>query len=153
MASTAVTFLFLVCFFEYKRIKSTGRETEKLNIQWGTKLPQRVGMWWHLPTLSTWTWSTVGLKKKKHFGMVRALSHWLTLSRIIDNHHWSRRAAHGCCGVPKWGEGRGSGFLGTTSARWCLQMCKVIFNVCTGEDNVIVIHACAERGNEMGYTL
>lgn len=51
---------------------------------------------------------------KKHFGMLRALSHWLTLSRIIGNH---RRAAHGCCGIPKWGEEWSPGFLGATSVR------------------------------------
>lgn len=43
------------------------------------------------------------------------LCHWLTLSRIMDNHHRKRRAAHWSAGIPQWGMGWRSGFLGATT--------------------------------------
>lgn len=43
------------------------------------------------------------------------LCHWLTLSRIMDNHHRKCRAAHWSAGVPPWGMGWRSGFLGATT--------------------------------------
>lgn len=88
------------CLFKHER-SQTERERER------RRADQSRGWWSFHPSPSlalplACTWLTVGVKITLEWCL---LCHWLTLSRIMDNHHTNRRAAHWCRGVPRWGGG------------------------------------------------
>lgn len=82
--------------FKYQR-SETEREIDEESTSQGMMKPHPS------PSLAlplACAWLTVGVKITLEWCL---LCHWLTLSRIMDNHHRNRRAAHWCCGVPQWG--------------------------------------------------